>query len=228
MSRQPPTSSTARSRTGASAKSARRPGAGAWVPPVQDLADLTAAARACQGCELFAEATQTVFGSGPSPARLMLVGEQPGDREDRAGIPFVGPAGGVLDRALSAARLDRSQLYLTNAVKHFRHADRGKRRLHRTPSAGQINACRPWLEAELARVRPELVVLLGATAGRAIYGPEFRIGPVRGVLQPAPDRFPTAHVLVTVHPSAVLRAEDTEAAFAGLVADLEVAAKALG
>jgi uracil-DNA glycosylase family protein len=205
-----------------------RPGAAVWVPADAELPELSRASQDCRGCELFADATGTVFGKGPGSARLMLVGEAPGDQEDRAGEPFVGPAGKLLARAMTEADLDRAQAYVTNAVKHFRHADRGKRRLHQTPSAGHINACRPWLEAELARVRPELVVLLGATAGRAIYGPEFRIGPVRGVLQPLPDQFPTAQVLVTVHPSAVLRAEDTEAAFAGLVADLEVTAKALG
>ncbi|HEX3826323.1 MAG TPA: UdgX family uracil-DNA binding protein [Sporichthyaceae bacterium] len=220
------TAAAARSSPGPAPK---RPLAGAqrWVPPDADVSTLARAAADCRGCELHEQATGTVFGAGPAPARLMLVGEQPGDQEDRTGTPFVGPAGQVLHRALRAAGLDITTAWITNAVKHFHHVERGKRRLHRTPQARHISACRPWLAAEIVAVRPRLVVVLGATAGRSFYGPGFRVGPARGVLQPWPDTFeagdPAAQVLVTVHPSAVLRAPDREAAFADLVADLKPA-----
>lgn len=213
-----------------------RPGAGAWVPPAPDLGDLATAARGCQGCELFAPATQTVFGAGPAGAALVMVGEQPGDVEDRRGEPFVGPAGRLLDQALVDAGLDRSMIYLTNAVKHFRFTERGKRRLHRSPDTGHIVACRPWLSAELAATKPDLIVALGAVAGRALLGPAFRVTKERGMLLPWPDRAdpglgvadaPPAQLVATVHPSAILRAEDRDAAYAGLVADLAVAAAAL-
>jgi DNA polymerase len=152
-----------------------------------------------------------------------MVGEQPGDVEDRRGEPFVGPAGRLLDQALEQAGLDRKSIYLTNAVKHFRFTERGKRRLHRSPDAGHITACRPWLSAELEATQPDLIVALGAVAGRALLGPSFRVTKQRGVLLPGPG----AQLLATIHPSAVLRAEDRDAAFAGLVADLEVAAAAV-
>jgi DNA polymerase len=152
-----------------------------------------------------------------------MVGEQPGDVEDRRGEPFVGPAGRLLDQALEQAGLDRKSIYLTNAVKHFRFTERGKRRLHRSPDAGHITACRPWLSAELEATQPQLIVALGAVAGRALLGPSFRVTKQRGVLLPGPG----AQLLATIHPSAVLRAEDRDAAFAGLVADLEVAAAAV-
>jgi DNA polymerase len=212
-----------------------RPGAQQWVPPGTDLAGLAAAAHTCQGCELYADATQTVFGAGSPTARVVLVGEQPGDQEDRQGAPFVGPAGRLLDRALEEAGIDRSQAYITNAVKHFRftRAAGGSRRLHKTPDQAHITACRPWLAAELAILDPEVVVCLGATAGRALLGPDFRVTKQRGLLLPRPaweseDASRKAgYVVATVHPSAVLRADDREQAYAGLVADLGVAAKAL-
>ena len=209
-----------------------RPGAEAWVPDTGDLGALAAAAEGCEGCELYAPATQVVFGAGATNARCVLVGEQPGDQEDRAGEPFVGPAGKVLDRALAEAGIRHSAVWTTNAVKHFRFTERGKRRLHKTPDAGHVTACRPWLEAELDRLRPELIVVLGATAARALLGPAFRVTKERGVLMPWPARavweadWP-AQVLATLHPSAVLRAGDRDAAYAGLVADLTVAAQAL-
>ncbi len=189
-----------------------------------DLADLRRTARSCRACELYRNATQTVFGDGVEGARLMLVGEQPGDREDLAGEPFVGPAGRLLDEALAAAGIDRGQVYVTNVVKHFkwRRALSGKRRIHQKPDRGEISACRPWLEGEVARVRPELMVLLGATAAQAILGSTFRVTRQRGMVMPT-DLGPPA--LATIHPSAVLRARSSEEraeALAGLVADLRV------
>lgn len=205
------------------------------------------AAAECHGCPLYADATQTVFGAGDSSARLMLVGEQPGDQEDRQGAPFVGPAGHVLDRALAEAGLAEVPSYVTNAVKHFKFApaERGRRRIHKPPSLRETSACRPWLAAELRLVRPELVVALGATAGRALLGSSFRVTRDRGTVQEtaltedgtlspatgsAGEAGPllAAPVVATVHPSAVLRAEDRDAAYAGLVADLRVAARQLG
>ncbi|MFJ8209196.1 UdgX family uracil-DNA binding protein [Streptomyces sp. NPDC096033] len=211
--------------------------AGPYVPHTGDLAELSRAAASCRGCPLHAAATQTVFGAGPRRARLVLVGEQPGDREDREGEPFVGPAGTLLRRALAAAGLDESSVYFTNAVKHFKFTvpETGKRRIHKAPDLREMTACRPWLVAELAAIRPRLVVALGATAGRALLGGPFRVGDHRGLLEPLPadegteggPALPEARVLVTVHPSAVLRARDRDAAYRGLVADLEVAARAL-
>jgi uracil-DNA glycosylase family protein len=203
-----------------------RPGAQAWVPDGGDLAALAAAAEKCEGCELFAPATQVVFGAGPERARCVVVGEQPGDREDLEGEPFVGPAGRLLDKALVEAGIDRSATWVTNAVKHFHFEQRGKRRLHQSPEAGHITACRPWLEAELDRLQPELIVLLGAVAGRALLGPSFRVTKQRGVLMPWPED-ENVQVLATLHPSAVLRADDRDAAYEGLVADLRVGAQAL-
>lgn len=204
----------------------QRPGAEAWVPPDGDLAALAAAATECRGCELFAPATQVVFGAGPPDARCVMVGEQPGEREDIEGEPFVGPAGRLLDKALVEAGIDRSTTWVTNAVKHFHFSERGKRRLHQSPEAGHITACRPWLQAELDRLQPDLIVLLGAVAGRALLGPSFRVTKARGVLMAWPQN-ETVQVLATLHPSAVLRADDRDAAYAGLVADLRVAAGAL-
>ncbi|CAL9347671.1 hypothetical protein SUDANB120_00396 [Streptomyces sp. enrichment culture] len=213
--------------------------AGPWVPRTDDLGELGRAAAGCRGCPLYAAATQTVFGEGPGRARVVLVGEQPGDREDRAGEPFVGPAGGLLRRALEEAGLDPSEVYLTNAVKHFKFTvpEGGKRRIHKAPDLREMTACRPWLTAELAAVRPRLVVALGATAGRALLGGPFRVGEHRGVLRPFPSpdghgaggaaALPDAQFLATVHPSAVLRAPDRDAAYRGLVADLRIAASAL-
>ena len=204
-----------------------RPGAGHWVPASGALSDLREAVAGCRGCELWAEATQPVFSSGAATARLMLVGEQPGDQEDRRGVPFVGPAGRLLDDALEAAGIDSGQVYLTNAVKHFRFTVRGRRRIHEKPAVGHILACHPWLEAELAAVRPALVVCLGATAARAVFGEPVRIGEVRGLVQPIPGSRGLA--LVTVHPSAVVRLRgkpDWQQAFGAFVADLRAAADA--
>nr|BFE63780.1 UdgX family uracil-DNA binding protein [Dactylosporangium thailandense] len=194
------------------------------------LDELRRAVQGCHACQLFRDATQAVFGEGPEDARVLVVGEQPGDVEDRRGHPFVGPAGKVLDRAFDAAGLDRGGIYLTNAVKHFKHrpAAPGKRRLHQTPDRTEIVACRPWLVAEFARIRPAKVVVLGATAAKALLGPAFRVTREHGKALPwpasaeHPEDFEGDGVLVaTIHPSAVLRSDDREAAFAGLVEDLK-------
>jgi DNA polymerase len=190
-----------------------------WVPADADVDALRSAAPACRGCELWRPATQVVFSRGPARAGMVLVGEQPGDREDLEGEPFVGPAGRVLAEALEAAGIDVDDVYLTNAVKHFRFEERGKRRLHKTPSPTHVRACAPWLEAELAAVRPRVVVALGATAARAVLGRAVTVSHERGHLI-------DGRVLVTTHPSAVLRLrgrDGYEAAFAELVADLAVA-----
>ena len=202
------------------------PTAAPYVPETPDLEALRAAAPDCRGCPLWEPATQVVFGRGGAGARLMLVGEQPGDVEDTKGLPFVGPAGRLLVQALDEAGVDRSNVYVTNAVKHFKFTVRGKRRIHATPDAWEVAACRPWLAAELTAVRPELVVLLGATAAKTVYGASFRVTQQRGQLfdwpQPGGPR-----ALATIHPSAVLRADDRDAALAGLVSDLRVAAATL-
>ncbi|MET9323530.1 UdgX family uracil-DNA binding protein [Streptomyces sp. NPDC003038] len=211
-----------------------------FVPRGGGMENLRRAAASCRGCPLFADATQTVFGAGPAGARLVLVGEQPGDQEDRRGEPFVGPAGALLHKALSEAGIDDEPVYFTNAVKHFKHtvAERGKRRIHKTPSLREMKACRPWLAAELRVIDPDLVVALGGTAGKALLGSSFRVNEQRGVLlpMPAPDALGGttaatepghAQLLATVHPSAVLRAPDRESAYQGLLADLRVAATAL-
>lgn len=219
------------------ARSPDRPGAGRWVPDGagrRDVDALAQAAHACRGCELWHDATQVVFSAGPPDADLALVGEQPGDREDREGEPFVGPAGRVLADALETAGLEAGSVYLTNAVKHFRHVElpeRGKRRLHKTPDVAHVRACLPWLEAELAAVRPRVVVALGATAARAVLGAPARVGELRGRLLDPPEggAFPGAPVVVTTHPSALLRLRDRSGwddAFAALVADLGAAARA--
>jgi DNA polymerase len=183
-------------------------GAGAFLPAVPDIAALRAAAVSCRGCDLHRHATQTVFSAGPADARVVLVGEQPGDQEDLRGAPFVGPAGEVLDRALAEVGLARDRLYVTNVVKHFKFVPRGKRRLHQTPTLADIGACRPWLEAELAALRPEVLVCLGATASRALLGPEFRLLRDRGRFRPSPW---APRTIATLHPSAVLRGEDEPA-----------------
>jgi len=204
-----------------------RPGAARWVPSDADIDALRAAAPDCAGCELYRDASHVVFSAGPSAAELMLVGEQPGDQEDRQGRPFVGPAGRVLADAVDAAGIDRQRLYVTNAVKHFRFERRGSARIHKTPDVAHITACNPWLEAELAAVRPRLVVALGATAGRALLHRAVRIGAERGAILPAGDG---PDVLVTTHPSAVLRVRGTpewDAAFDGLVRDLTTAKDAV-
>ena len=194
-----------------------------WVPESRDLGDLESAAHECRGCELWQPATQVVFSTGDRSARVMLVGEQPGDREDEQGEPFVGPAGRVLDEALAEAGIDRSAAYLTNAVKHFRFEQRGKRRIHQKPDVRHVTACHPWLDAELAAVAPAVVVAMGATAARAVLGRTVKVGELRGHVLEEPDR----PVVVTTHPSAVLRLRGRDGydeAFAGLVADLRLAA----
>jgi uracil-DNA glycosylase len=193
------------------------------------LADLAAEAASCTRCDLYRQATATVFGEGPAKARLMLVGEQPGDAEDRRGQPFVGPAGQVLDRALADVGVSRDQTYLTNAVKHFKFQQSGKRRLHKPPNRTEIVACRIWLEQELSVVRPLVVVALGATAGVALVGPAFRVGEQRGKPQDIDVADWHGVLVATIHPSAVLRAPDSdgrERAYAGLVADLRAAVEA--
>ena len=194
--------------------------------PAGSLRDLRAAVQRCQACDLYEGATQAVFGEGAGRARMMLVGEQPGDREDREGQPFVGPAGHVLDRALEAANIARDQVYLTNVVKHFKYRARGTRRIHQKPNSIEIKACRPWLEAELDRVHPEVLVCLGATAGQALLGNQVRIGRDRG--HPLESEL-TPIVLLTTHPSAILRQPTSQAreeAFTALAEDLALAASA--
>jgi uracil-DNA glycosylase family protein len=214
-----------------------RPGAERWVPPDAGVEALRDAAPGCRGCELWAPATQVVFSAGGTGAAMMLVGEQPGDQEDRAGEPFVGPAGRLLDQALEAAGIDRRAVYVTNAVKHFRFEapERGTRRLHKKPAVAHIDACRPWLAAEVAAVGPRLVVCLGATAARSVLGVDVRLESVRGhVLDELPAFAAPAEapprVLVTAHPSAVLRLRGKDGwdeAFGRLVADLREAARAV-
>lgn len=203
------------------------PTAAAFLPHDRSLPSLAAAAEGCRGCPLWEPATQVVFGAGPPDAPLVVVGEQPGDQEDRAGEPFVGPAGRLLDRALEEAGIDRSAAFVTNAVKHFKFRTQGKRRIHATPDTWEVRACTPWLHEEVAAVQPEVVVLLGATAGKAVLGSSFRVTQSRGVLMPWPGDGAAGSVVATIHPSAVLRSDDREAARAGLVADLRVAAAAL-
>lgn len=179
-----------------------------FLPDRLSMKALREAAAGCRGCGLWEDATQTVFGAGPSrTARMVLVGEQPGDREDREGEPFVGPAGRVLDQALREAGIERSETYVTNAVKHFKWRPAGKRRLHQRPNAEEIRACRPWLDAELAAVRPEVLVALGATAAKALFGPSFRVTRDRGTFLES-DLAP--HATATVHPSSLLRIDDSE------------------
>jgi uracil-DNA glycosylase len=205
-----------------------QPGADAFVPESRDLATVRAAAAGCRGCDLWRNATQTVFGEGPEGAEIVLVGEQPGDHEDLEGQPFVGPAGRVLDDALERAGIDRERAYVTNAVKHFRWKLRGKRRLHERPLRSQMVACQPWLRAELEIVAPRLLVLMGAVAGQSLLGASFSVLRERGrVLDDAPAGLPP--VLATVHPSSILRAPDDErsARMEEFVADLRVAAALL-
>ncbi len=196
-------------------------GAERFLPGEISLPALREAARRCQGCDLYRNATQTVFGEGVPDARYMLVGEEPGDQEDRQGAPFVGPAGRVLDRALEEAGIDRETVYVTNAVKHFKFQPRGKRRIHQKPTAAEIDACHPWLAAEMSLVNPEITVILGATAARALLGPAFRVTRERG--RPLP-RSEGGFYIATVHPSSILRAPDRDAAYAGFLSDLRVAA----
>ncbi|OEJ63222.1 uracil-DNA glycosylase [Streptomyces agglomeratus] len=199
------------------------PGGRAGLPGLRE------AAAGCRGCPLHRDATQTVFGAGNAHARVLLLGEQPGDQEDRQGRPFIGPAGKVLTRALDEAGIDPDDTYVTNAVKHFKFEvvpERGKRRIHKAPNLREMTACKPWLDAELRVVDPEIIVVLGATAGKALLGSSFRVTEQRGMLLPFEGRGES--VLATIHPSAVLRADDREAAYEGLVSDLRIAARAIG
>lgn len=205
-------------------------GARDYLPDTHDLDRLELAARTCHGCDLYRDAEQTVFGEGPAGAGLMLVGEQPGDQEDLAGRPFVGPAGRLLDKALAAAEVDRGRIYVTNAVKHFKFTRAaGTRRIHKTPSRTEVVACRPWLLAELASVEPDVVVLMGATAAQALLGSNFRLTAHRGEELRLPADYPLGldpSVVTTIHPSAILRGPGTDRAekFDDLVADLRFAA----
>jgi DNA polymerase len=201
-----------------------RPGAAAWVPERPTLVTLRSAVQECRGCELWQHSTQGVMGDGRADAPLVLLGEQPGDKEDTAGEPFVGPAGRLLDKALAEAGIDPEDVFKTNVVKHFRFAGtRGKQRIHKSPSRVHVAACGPWLVAEMD--------LVGGTAGKALYGSSFRVGESRGQMLPWPTalsvRRPPDWVLPTTHPSAVLRTEDRRSALAELVADLRIAADAL-
>jgi uracil-DNA glycosylase len=196
-------------------------GAQGFLPGKPSFRALRAALPACRGCDLYREATQAVFGEGPSSSQLALVGEEPGNEEDLQGSPFVGPAGHLLDRALTDAGIDRAGVYVTNAVKHFKFEERGKRRLHKKPSATEIVACRPWLESEMLLLRPVVIVCLGATAAQSILGKEYRLTKERGKFV---EHHWAPHVTATVHPAAVLRAPDPaqrNKEYRGLVADLK-------
>ena len=199
------------------------------MPEHADINGLKRAAEDCRGCELWKPATQVVFSAGNPKAPLALVGEQPGDVEDRQGIPFVGPAGRLLQDALREAEIPTNEVYITNAVKHFRFTERGKRRIHATPQVTHIKACRPWLEAELTLVDPALIVCLGAVAARSLLGSSFRVSQQRGQVLELVTPLGVRRVLATLHPSAVLRAsgEDRGEAFTGLVADLRTARTAV-
>ena len=198
--------------------------AAAFIPPKPTLRKVAEAAKGCRACDLWRSGTQTVFGEGRAKAKLMLVGEQPGDQEDVAGRPFVGPAGRLLDRALEEAGIDRELAYVTNVVKHFKWQPRGKRRIHQKPNAAEIAACRPWLDAELTLIKPEVLVCLGATAAQALLGRQFRVSRDRGVPVES-DLAPV--VMATVHPSSILRSENREEETALLVEDLRRVAEAL-
>jgi len=198
----------------------------AQPPDTKSWSVVREAAKDCEACHLYERGTQTVFGEGPKRAAMMLVGEQPGDYEDVAGKPFVGPAGKIMDRALDEAGIDRSQVYVTNAVKHFKWEPRGKRRIHQKPNSREIAACRPWLEAELRIVKPNLVVAMGATAAQAIFGPGFRVTRERGKVLSSKL---APRVLATVHPSSLLRQPDEESRereYKRFIADLRAAVKA--
>jgi DNA polymerase len=203
----------------------------ATPPDSSSLSTIRAAAEHCTACHLYKRATQTVFGEGPKKAPIMLVGEQPGDYEDVAGKPFVGPAGKIMDRALEEAGIDRKEVYVTNAVKHFKWEPRGKRRIHQKPNSREVAACRPWLEAELRIVRPKLLVVLGSTAGQAIFGPSFRVTRERGKVLSSKFASGSCRIVATVHPSSLLRQPDEESRhreYKNFVADLRVAVKAAG
>jgi DNA polymerase len=190
------------------------------LPEELSLPALREVAAECRACDLWSRATQTVFGEGPESARILMVGEQPGDQEDRAGRPFVGPAGQVLDQALEAAEIDRTLVYVTNVVKHFKWTARGKRRIHERPDREEISACLPWLEAEVATVKPDVIVCLGATAAQALLGSDFRVTRQRGEIMSSTFGAP---IMATVHPSSILRARDDQSrreAMESFIADL--------
>jgi uracil-DNA glycosylase len=197
------------------------PTAAAFLPDKLTMSALRDGVQGCRGCPLYANATQAVFGEGTLKAEVLLVGEQPGDQEDLAGAPFVGPAGKLLDRALDEAGIDRGTAYVTNAVKHFKWKARGPRRIHDKPTWTEQMACRPWLDAEIALVKPRALVLMGATAGQSVLGKSFRVTQHRGVAIPSDL---AELVTATIHPSAILRGEDREELFAGLVDDLRIVA----
>jgi uracil-DNA glycosylase family protein len=206
---------------------AAAPSAEPFLPDRRSLPALRAAAQGCRGCHLFAGATQTVFGEGRQEARVLLVGEQPGDKEDQEGRPFVGPAGRELDQGLAAAGIDRRQVYVTNAVKHFKFEQRGKRRIHQKPNALELAACRPWLDAEIELLRPKVIVCLGATAAQSLLGKSFRVTKQRGEpLEAAPL---AQWIVATIHPSAILRSPDDvrQAEREAFARDLAVAASLL-
>jgi DNA polymerase len=196
------------------------------IPARPTLAGLRAAVQQCQGCDLYRHATQAVFGEGPAKVRLMLIGEQPGNDEDIQGHPFVGPAGRVLERALGDAGIPRESVYITNAVKHFKFEERGKRRLHEKPNAREVQACLPWLTAEILTVKPAVIVCMGATAAQALLGRDYRLTKERGTFRSNGDG---PRITSTIHPSAVLRAPDTDrdAMYEGLVADLRKVLQAI-
>jgi uracil-DNA glycosylase len=197
------------------------------IPPNPTIPKLRDAAVNCRACDLWKRGTQTVFGEGSAKARVMLVGEQPGDQEDIQGRPFVGPAGKILDKALAEAGIDREDVYVTNAVKHFKWEPRGKRRIHKKPNSIEIAACKPWLEAEIEVVHPQVIVCLGATAAQALLGREFKVSTQRGVWVPSPL---APFVMATVHPSSLLRAPDEETRrleTRRFIADLKLVHKAL-
>ncbi|HZB23231.1 MAG TPA: UdgX family uracil-DNA binding protein [Gaiellaceae bacterium] len=198
--------------------------AAAYLPDRLSLPALREAATVCHGCDLWRTATQVVFGEGRKAADVMFVGEQPGDQEDQQGKPFVGPAGRLLDKALEEAGIDRTHVYVTNAVKHFKWQPRGKRRIHQKPNWAEMTACKPWLEAELAVVQPRVLVALGATAAQVLLGKQFRVTKQRG--EPV-DSSLAEHVTATIHPSAILRAEDRDAEYAGFLADIRKVAALL-
>ncbi|MDQ3809940.1 MAG: UdgX family uracil-DNA binding protein [Chloroflexota bacterium] len=202
--------------------------ASTFLPERLSLDSLREASAGCQACDLYRTGTQTVFGEGLSRAEVMFIGEQPGDQEDRAGLPFVGPAGRVLDEALVEVGINRDNVYVTNVVKHFKWVARGKRRIHSKPNAREIRACLPWLHAELAVVKPRVIVLLGATAAQALLGPAFRVSQHRG--QPIEGNDLAPYIVATVHPASILRAPDTETRAAegrAFVADLGVVSRLL-
>ncbi|GAC1433582.1 MAG: UdgX family uracil-DNA binding protein [Thermoanaerobaculia bacterium] len=198
-----------------------------YVPPRPTIGKLQAAAEGCKACNLWEKGTQTVFGEGKAASTVMLIGEQPGNAEDLEGRPFVGPAGGLLDRALGEAGIDRAKVYVSNVVKHFKWEPRGKRRIHKKPNATEIRACRPWLEAEIAVVKPRAIICLGATAAQAVIGPKFKVGTHRATFAESPL---APFVTATVHPSSILRAPSDEARHAEMkrfVDDLKKIRKAI-